>query len=107
MSRYVANSVRANFIILSGLLLLSCGGGSSGGSGNNDSNSANLIIMAPNQISSSLSGNLGYITIMNPSSAAITGISYTIYNTFGSGNNVSINSSSASSCSTVAAKSMC
>ncbi|MBP9742348.1 MAG: DUF1566 domain-containing protein, partial [Burkholderiales bacterium] len=88
-------------------LLLSCGGGSSGGSGNSDSKSANLIIMAPNQISSSLSGNLGYITIMNPSSAAITGISYTIYNTFGSGNNVSINSSSASSCSTVAAKSMC
>lgn len=106
---FVINSFRTNFIIfLSGLLLLSCGGGgggSSNGSGGNDP--ANLVLMAPSQISSSTSGNFGYITIINPTAEAITGVSYTIYDTFGSGNNVSINSSSASSCSTIAAKSMC
>lgn len=88
-------------------LLFAC---SSSGNVNSSTASQNnsLSLVAPS-ILPSLANKAGvnYMGVYNPSSAAINGITYSLSQQVGSGNNVTMDSESALACANIAAKSIC
>lgn len=92
--------------LIAATLSACCGGNGSTSNGGN--NSQQLIIVAPS-ILPSLANKTGinYMGVYNPSDVAISGISYSVGQEVGSGNSITMDSTSAKTCANIPAKSSC
>lgn len=94
---------------LATLILSSCSSSSnhSNNGGDNNGDASQLQIIAPKIIYSKASSTNAYIVVNNPTKQTISHISYSLSSQIGSGENITINKSSATSCATISAHSQC
>lgn len=93
---------------ISAAVLSACGGGGGGCCSVPPSANSELIFVSPS-ILPSLANKTGvnYMGVYNPSTVAISGITYSIGQQVGSGNSITLDPGSATACANIAAKSSC
>ncbi len=104
-SRYVALALAAAY-------LAGCSSGrsssSNNGEGGSNGDASTLQIIAPKVIYSKTAGvSSGYITVVNPTAAAVKNLHYNLVEPIGGGNDATVDKDSAASCSEIGAHQQC